>query len=69
MYIAEQNLKEYYKKLLSILTRKVDCYKEQIQIYEQEYKKAKILSNTGFWLGVSSLVIVTVISILKAVVK
>lgn len=76
MYIEEQgekyfykNLKDYYKKLLSISTEQTDYYREQIQIYEQYYKKTKRLSNIGFWLGVSSIMIVIIISILKAVIK
>lgn len=74
MYIEEQgekefykNMKDYYKKLLSISTGQIDYYREQIQIYEQDHKKAKMLSNIGFWLGVSSLVFVIVSMILKAV--
>lgn len=76
MYIEERgekefykNMKDYYKKLLSISTEQINCYKNQIQIYEQDGKKMKRLSNIGFWLGVSSLVIVIIISILKSVIK
>lgn len=74
MYIEEQgekefykNMKDDYKKLLDISTEQINCYKNQIQIYEQDYKKTKRLSDIGFWLGVSSIVFVTVSMILKEV--
>lgn len=74
MYIEEQgekefykNMKDYYKKLLSISTGQVDYYMGQIAYYETACKKMKRLSNIGFWLGISSLVFVTISMILKAV--
>lgn len=74
MYIEEQgekefykNMKDYYKKLLNISTEQIDCYRRQIDNYETTCNKAKRLSNIGFWLGVASLVFVTVSMILKAV--
>lgn len=74
MYIEEQgekefykNMKDYYKKLLNISTGQIDYYKGQIADYETTYKKAKRLSNIGFWLGIASLVFIIAFTILKEI--
>lgn len=73
LYLKEQEQMEYLRQYFSDRNEEhykiMDNLRDVIKIYEQDYKKAKILSNIGFWLGVSSLVIITIISILKAVIK
>lgn len=76
MYIEVQgekefykNMKDYYKKLLDISSGQINYYREQIAYCETACKKMKRSSNIGFGCGIASLVIVTIISILKAVIK
>ncbi len=74
MYIEElskrefcENMKDYYKELVSRATEQIDYYRGQIADYETTCKKNKRLSNIGFWCGISSLVFVIVCMILKEI--
>jgi hypothetical protein len=73
LYLKEQEqmeyLRQYYRDRNEEHYKIIDNLRDVIKIYEKDYKMAKRLSNIGLWCGIASFVIVTVISILKAVVK
>lgn len=74
MYIEERGERaaceleiDFLKSRLKTREAQLIAAKKQIEYYETTCKKAKRLSNIGFWCGVASLVFVTGSMILKAV--